>query len=168
MRLVLARIDDRLIHGQVTVGWGLRLQPDRILLASDEIADDPWQTRIYTSTTAPGIAVSVLGLGDAAAALQVEDDEKQPSERVILLTGSAADMHTLVSLGVSLARINIGGMHFSAGKQQLLPAVYVDRDDLAVFRALLRRGIRLTAQTVPGAREVVVDDALLAAMEAQL
>jgi mannose/fructose/N-acetylgalactosamine-specific phosphotransferase system component IIB len=168
MRLVLARIDDRLIHGQVTVGWGQRLQPDRILLASDEVADDPWQTRVYTSTTAPGVAVSVLGLNDAAAILQGGAEAAHRSERVILLTGSAADMHTLVSLGVSLARINIGGMHFSAGKQQLLPAVYVDRDDLAVFRALLRRGIRLAAQTVPGAREIVVDDALLAAMEARL
>jgi mannose/fructose/N-acetylgalactosamine-specific phosphotransferase system component IIB len=168
MRLVLARIDDRFIHGQVTVGWGQRLMPDLILLANDEIADDPWQARVYTSTVAPGMAVSVLGLNAAAATLQAVRSPDSEPQRVILLTGSPADMHTLVSLGVTLARVNIGGMHFCAGKQQLLPTVYVDRDDLAVFRALLRRGIRMAVQSVPGARETLIDDGLLAAMEARL
>lgn len=168
MRLVLARIDDRFIHGQVTVGWGQRLQPDLIMLANDEIADDPWQARIYTSIVGPGIDVAVHGLRAAAVAIQDAQAAGQGDRRAILLAGSPADMHALVSHGVSLARINIGGMHFSQGKQPLLPSVYVDRDDLAVFRALLRRGIRLSAQAVPGAREVVLDDGLLAALEAQL
>ncbi|MDY0109195.1 MAG: PTS sugar transporter subunit IIB [Candidatus Krumholzibacteria bacterium] len=168
MKLVLARIDDRFIHGQVTVGWGQWLRPDLILLASDDIAEDPWQARVYASTAAPGTAVSVLSLGEAATALRQAPGGDREPPRVILLTGSPADMHALMSLGVPLSRVNVGGMHFAAGKQQLLPSLYVDRDDLAVFRALLRQGVRLAAQTVPGAREVLLDDSLLASMEARL
>jgi mannose/fructose/N-acetylgalactosamine-specific phosphotransferase system component IIB len=168
MNLVLARIDDRFIHGQVTVGWGQRLRPDLILLANDEIAADPWQARIYASTVPPEVSVRVLGLRDAAAALQDPADELFQHERVFLLTGNPSDMHALVAMGVSLERINVGGMHFDSGKQEMLPSVYVDRDDLAVFRTLLRRGVRLAAQSVPGGRETLLDDGLLAAMEARL
>ncbi len=167
MNLVLARIDDRLIHGQVTVGWGQRLEPDLIVVASEEVAADPWQARVYAATVPPEIDVRVLRLADAASTLGSGGDPGGHG-RAFLLTGSPADMHTLVALGLPLAQVNVGGMHFSPGKQEMLPAVYVDRDDLAVFRTLLRRGIRLTAQAVPGSREVILDDGLLAAMEARL
>ncbi len=168
MRLVLARIDDRFIHGQVTVGWGQRLRPDLILLANDEIAGDAWQTQVYASTVSAGMAVVVRSLHESAAALREPIRTGGGHARVLLLTGSPGDMHTLISLGAPVEKVNVGGMHFAAGKQQLLPAVYVDRDDLAVFRALLRRGVRLAAQAVPGGREHVIDDAVLAAMEARL
>jgi mannose/fructose/N-acetylgalactosamine-specific phosphotransferase system component IIB len=168
MKLVLARIDDRFIHGQVTVGWGQRLQPDLILLANDEIAADPWQARIYASTVPPEVSVRVLGLSEAAAALLDPVTDLRCYERIFLLTGNPPDMHALVAMGVPLERINVGGMHFDHGKQEMLPSVYVDRDDLAVFRTLLRRGVRLAAQTVPGGRETLLDDGLLAAMEARL
>jgi mannose/fructose/N-acetylgalactosamine-specific phosphotransferase system component IIB len=168
MNLVLARIDDRFIHGQVTVGWGQRLRPDLIILVNDEIAADPWQARIYASTVPPDVSVRVLSVADAAAALRNADQELSDYERVFLLTGGPSDMHALVTMGVGMERINVGGMHFASGKQEMLPSVYVDRDDLAVFRTLLRRGVRLAAQAVPGSREVMVDDGLLAAMEARL
>ena len=168
MNLVLARIDDRFIHGQVTVGWGQKLRPERILLANDEIAADPWQVRVYAATVPSDVTVTVLPLADAAAVLRDPDDVASGDERTILLTGCPADMHGLVALGAPLERINVGGMHFASGKQEMLPSVYVDRDDLAVFRTLLRRGVRLAAQAVPGGREVVLDDGLLASMEARL
>ncbi len=168
MNLVLARIDDRFIHGQVTVGWGQRLRPDLILLANDEIAGDPWQARIYASTVPPDVSVQVLSLQEAAATVLDPASDFAHHERVFLLTGSPSDMHALVAMGVPLERINVGGMHFDSGKQEMLPSVYVDRDDLVVFRTLLRRGVRLAAQAVPGGRETLLDDGLLAAMEARL
>ncbi len=66
MPLVLARIDDRLIHGQVTVGWATHLKPDRILLANNEIAADDWQCQVYASSVSPGIEVCILSLAEAA------------------------------------------------------------------------------------------------------
>jgi len=168
MNLVLARIDDRLLHGQVIVGWGQRLQPDLILLANDEIAADPWQARVYAATVPPEVTVSVQGLGATAAALLDPGRALPGHKRAFLLTGSPADMHALVSLGVAIERVNVGGMHFAPGKQEMLAGVYVNRQDLAAFRTLLGRGVRLAAQAVPGGREVLVDDGLLSAMEARL
>ena len=168
MRLILARIDDRFIHGQVTVGWGQRLRPDLIILASDEIAGDPWQTRVYCSAVPRHMAVSVLGLSDTAAMVRSSADRPDRKKRAILLTGSPADMHTLVTLGASFERVNVGGMHFSSGKVELVPSIFVDGRDLHEFHALIDNGVRLVAQAVPGGRELVIDEAMLSAAETRL
>ncbi len=165
MALVLARIDDRFIHGQVIVGWSRRLRPDRIVLCNDRIAADPWQSRIYASTVPPELSVSVLDRAGAADLLAGDDAAE---EDVILLVGSPADMLDLQSRGLDLDEVNVGGMHYVKGKRELLDFVYVDRADLNALRDLLAAGARLTAQTVPGGRAVNLDAPLLDEMEAQL
>lgn len=165
MPVVLARVDDRLIHGQVTVGWSERLRPDRIILASNAIAADPWQSRVYASSVPPTIAVSVVSLARAASALRAPE---AAAERTIILTGSPTEMSDLAHLGAPLPAVNLGGMHFGAGKIEMLPFVFVDRRDLEAMRRLLAAGLALTAQQVPGGREFAVGAAHLDDMEGRL
>ncbi len=165
MPVVLARVDDRLIHGQVTVGWSERLRPDRIVLASNEIAADPWQSRVYASTVPPAISVSVVSLARAAAFLRAPD---AATERTIVLTASAAEMSDLAHLGAPLPGVNLGGMHFGAGKVEMLPFVFVDRRDLEALKRLLAAGLSLSAQQVPGGREYAVGAQQLAELEGRL
>lgn len=165
MPVVLARVDDRLIHGQVTVGWSERLRPDRIVLASNEIAADPWQSRVYASSVPPSIAVSVLSLARAAAVLKAPE---AGDERVIVLTGTPAEMSELAHLGAPLPGVNLGGMHFGAGKLEMLPFVFVDRRDLEAMRRLLAAGLALSAQQVPGGREHAIGPVQVAEMEGRL
>lgn len=165
MAVVLARVDDRLIHGQVTVGWSERLRPDRIVLASNEIAADPWQSRVYASSVPPTIAVSVVSVARAAAALRAPE---AAAERTIVLTGSAAEMSDLAHLGAPLPGVNLGGLHFAAGKVEMLPFVFVDRRDLEALRRLLAAGLALTAQQVPGGREYAIGAQQVAEMERRL
>jgi len=155
MPVVLARIDDRLIHGQVTVGWSEQLRPDRIMLADNAIAADSWQMRVYASTVPPDIAVSILPVSKAAATLA---DPQVADERVLLLTGSAEEMAELVRIGVPVSEINVGGLHFGPGKRKMLPFVYVDSQDVTAFRRLKEMGMILSAQQVPGGREYLLDD----------
>ena len=162
MPIVLARIDDRLIHGQVTVGWSRQLRPDRIILANNAIAADPWQKRVYASSVPPGIEVSILSVSRAAAELA---DPDHLDERILLLTGSPEEMTELVRIGAPVATVNVGGLHFSAGKREMLPFVFVDGTDLRAFNRLLDMGASLSAQQVPGGREFTVDRERLAAME---
>jgi len=154
MPVVLARIDDRLIHGQVTVGWSEKLRPDRILLANNAIAADPWQKRVYSSTVPPDIEVSILPVSKAAASLT---QPEHLEERVLLLTGSPEEMAELVRIGVPVSEVNVGGLHFGAGKREMLPFVYVDRQDLRAFSRLLEMNTTLSAQQVPGGREFLLD-----------
>jgi mannose/fructose/N-acetylgalactosamine-specific phosphotransferase system component IIB len=164
MAIILARIDDRFIHGQVTVGWSQKLRPTRIVLSNDEIAADQWQSRVYSSSVPPRIAVAVLSGADTLATL-APPQTPEPRDRTILIAGSPGDMHFLCTHGLPLAEINVGGMHYTKGKTELLPFVYADRTDLDVFRSLLAKGVRLLARQVPGARETEIDLAMIAAAE---
>lgn len=164
MGIVLARIDDRFIHGQVTVGWSQKLRPQRIVLCNDEIAGDPWQSRVYRSSVPPQIAVDILSGAEAAAVLGAAPG----AERTILLAGTPADMLDLHRRGLALTEINVGGMHYLKGKQELLSFVYVDRADLEVFRTFVEGGVRLAARQVPNARETEIDLPLIAEMEERL
>ena len=161
MALVLARIDDRFIHGQVVVGWSRRLRPDRIVLCNDRIAADPWQSRIYASSVPPEMKVSVL---DRAATLDLLSGGSE-TEDVILLVGSPADMRDLHSRGLELDEVNVGGLHYDKGKRRLLDFVYLDHGDEEALRVLLGAGVRLTAQTVPGDRATRLDAEALSRLE---
>jgi len=168
MNLVLARIDDRLIHGQVTVGWGRKLHPDHIVLACDEVAGDPWQARVYAMSVPPEMAVSVLTVIEAARALGVPGGGDLQGRRVMLLTASARDMQRLVAAGVPVARVNVGGMHYARGKRELLAGVFVDQDDLAALSYLDEAGLDVSVQTVPGAQAQLLDTWRLQSLEGSL
>ncbi len=165
MTVVLARVDDRLIHGQVTVGWSQQLHPDRIVLANNEVAADPWQSRVYAASVPPDIQVSVLSVAEAVAQLARDEAHQQ---RIILLTASPGEMAELVRLGAALAEVNIGGLHFSVGRKEMLPFVYVNKQDLAAMRRLLDQGIELFAQQVPGGKSFHLELDQLVDMERRL
>lgn len=149
MPIILARVDDRMIHGQVTVGWSQQLRPDRIVLANNEVAADPWQRRVYASSVPPEIQVSIFSVAETVSHLARDSFHE---ERIILLTASPGEMAELARLGAALAEVNIGGLHFAIGKKEMLPFVYVDRQDLTAMCRLLDQGIELFAQQVPGGR----------------
>ena len=166
MTLALARIDDRFIHGQVSVGWSRKLRADHIILCNDEINGDPWQRRVYSSTVAPPVKVSVVDRSGAAELLSAPAADI--GERVILLVGGPVDMLDLVRRGVEIAEVNVGGMHYARDKREMLEFVYVDRTDLTALRRLLSAGVGLCAQQVPGSRTWRIDEQMLAEVEENL
>ncbi len=168
MRILLARIDDRFIHGQVTVGWSQRLAPERIILVNDEIAADPWQCKVYRSSVPPRIATSFWSRQEAVERFTAPHERMGVGERVILLAGGPSDMYHLFSGGLPLAEVNIGGLHYLKGKREVLSFVYVDGDDLALLRKFLAGGVALSAQQVPGGPESPVDEVTLDEWEARL
>lgn len=151
MAFVLVRIDDRLIHGQVTVAWGTWLSPDRIILVNDEVATTDWRRDLYAGTDAMGAAVSILSIADFIEKVRrgVWD-----GERAIVIVESPRDLLALLKAGVTIPEVNVGGMHYSEGKRELLPYVYVDEEDVAAMREILKAGTRLVARDVPQATPV--------------
>ncbi|MCP4291451.1 MAG: PTS sugar transporter subunit IIB [bacterium] len=164
MPLVLARIDDRLIHGQVTVGWATHLKPHRILLANNEIAADAWQSQVYASSVSPEVQVSILSMAEATSFLNTPEAQ---AEKILLLTGSPAEMAGLANQGAPLEVVNVGGLHFGPGKKEMHPFVYLGQQDFRPLRQILNKGIRLSAQQVPGGLEHNIAETDLEKMEAK-
>ncbi len=146
MPLVMIRIDDRLIHGQVVVGWGNVIKPDRILLCSDDVASVDWQRTIYLSAVPEHLNASVLTLDKTVQALK---NGQFDEERVLLLVDSPKSVVYLVEQGIDIRQVNVGGMHFKPGKNQISTFIFVDQNDIINFEILCKKGIHLEGRDVP-------------------
>lgn len=145
MKIGLARIDDRLIHGQVATRWTKETNVTRIIVVSDEVANDHVRKTLLTQVSPPGVTAHVV---DIAKMIRVWNNPKYGSDRVMLLFTNPTDVERVVEQGVDIKSVNIGGMAFRQGKTQVNNAVSVDEKDIAAFRKLNERGIELEVRKV--------------------
>ena len=160
MTLLLYRIDDRLIHGQVVVGWGQPLNIQFIVLVDDTVAASDWEQELYRMGVPPEMSLYFHTAADAVNALRQYRDD---SRRGLLLTGDIATMRRLVD-GAGIDTVNVGGIHSRADRTQRLRYVFLSPHEERQLRELAERGTKVTAQDVPGARAVSLDD-LIAGVE---
>jgi PTS system mannose-specific IIB component len=145
MKIALARIDDRLIHGQVATRWTKETNVRRIIVVSDEVAKDTVRSTLLKQVAPPGVSAHVI---DVEKCVRVYNNPKYTDERVMLLFTNPTDVLRIVEGGVPLESINIGGMAFREGKTQINNAISVDAADISAFEKLNARGIELEARKV--------------------
>jgi mannose/fructose/N-acetylgalactosamine-specific phosphotransferase system component IIB len=154
--LELYRIDDRLIHGQVVVGWGQPLDLEFIVLVDDTVAGSDWEQELYRMGVPPEMDVYFHTATDAVAAIPKYRADVRPG---LLLTGDIATMRRLVD-EAGVTAVNVGGIHSGAGRTQRLRYVFLSPDEESQLRELAARGAEVTARDVPGARPVTLADLL--------
>lgn len=157
MALELYRIDDRLIHGQVVVGWGQPLDLRFIVLVDDEVAGSDWEQELYRMGVPPDMDVYFDSVDDAAATLERYQGE---SRRGLLLTGDITTMTRLVDATGAIDRVNLGGIHHRPGRTQRLRYVFLTPDEEQALRDLAAKGLEVTAQDVPAARPMPLGELL--------
>ncbi len=146
MSVVLVRIDDRLIHGQVVEGWLKSVRVNHVAVASDFVAADETQKALYCLTVPHGVRLSCLSLKETAAAWE---SSRWKEDRVLVLAATPHDIVSLVELGARIPSVNVGGMHFREGRVQVLKAVSLDDKDVEAFRKLAARKIVLEVRPLP-------------------
>ncbi len=146
MALVLARIDDRLIHGQVVVGWVKHLEANCIVVANDAIAADPMQRALLPMAVPPEIQVEIYKVAEAARKLA---GGVEAGKRTILLFSSPMDALRFLKQGGALESLNLGGLRFAPGKTQVLKSISLGREDLEALRQLREAGTGMSVQMVP-------------------
>jgi mannose/fructose/N-acetylgalactosamine-specific phosphotransferase system component IIB len=144
----LVRVDDRLIHGQVVIAWGGRLEPRRIWVADDASASNAWERDLLASAAA-GVDVRVVTVAEAAAHFAEESAAHGPA---FLILRDLAAARALVAAGAAVHALQLGGLHYAPGKSKLNEYVYLDDRDRADARALLASGVVLEVQDVPASR----------------
>ena len=158
MPIVLHRIDERLIHGQVVVGWGSRLHPDRIVVVDDDLAASTWEQELYSLGVPPEITAEFTSVADARARLP---KWRIAHDKVFVLT---RDVRTMAALGegglLRDVEINVGGIHHAPGRRQALPYVFLSDAEEAALRALADSGAHVTARDLPATRPVELDQLL--------
>lgn len=145
MPIVLCRIDNRLIHGQVATQWMGSVDANLIVVANDKVATDTFRQGLM-DMAAPGfcdtryfsIAKTVEVMPKAGA-----------NQRIAIICESPEDVLKLIEGGVAITKVNIGNMHMAEGKRQVATVVCVDDADVAAFRGIQAKGVTLEIRKVP-------------------
>lgn len=151
MAVLLYRVDERLIHGQVVVGWGHALRFDTVLVVDDELAESDWEQDLYrlAAGEAKVIFASVEECADTLAAY------REDSTRTIVLTRGLPAMRSLGDQGLlEGGEVNLGGQHHGEGRREVLSYLHLSPEDLDHVRALRSAGIAVSARDLPDSTKV--------------
>lgn len=152
MPITLLRIDERLIHGQVVVGWGERYHVDRIVVVDDELRRSDWEQELYCLGVPPNVNATFFDVAEARKALPSWREE---SPRTFLLV---RDVPTLVRLAaddlLEGLEVNLGGIHSAPGRHRVLPYLYLSDEEMLDLRHIADSGIVISARDVPASRAV--------------
>lgn len=144
MPVVLARVDDRLLHGQVVEGWTPYVQADTIVVVSDTVCLEKDRCRLMQLIVPDHIELEVVpleGLGDLL--------KRSRESRILLLFAGLDDVLSVLECGVDLDSINVGNLHNIKGGTEVTPSVYLNTRDLEALRRLVHKGIVVEAKEVP-------------------
>jgi mannose/fructose/N-acetylgalactosamine-specific phosphotransferase system component IIB len=153
----LYRIDDRLIHGQVVVGWGQPLNLGFIVLVDDAVAASPWEQELYRMGAPPEMEVCFESVAGGLAHLGEYEARPEPG---MLLTGDIDTMRRIVEGAGSIRSVNVGGVHHRAGRAARLRYVFLTPDEERALRDLAARGVTVTAQDLPSTAPVPIEQVL--------
>ena len=151
MPMVLLRVDERLIHGQVVIGWGHELRPDRYILVDDHLAESEWEQELYRlgAVDAEVLFASVEEARDAIA--EWRDDPR----RSIVLTRDIPTMRRLVAGGLLEGeKVNLGGIHHGPGRTEVLRYLHLTEEDRRDLEAMTDEGVEVSARDLPEAPRV--------------
>jgi mannose/fructose/N-acetylgalactosamine-specific phosphotransferase system component IIB len=145
--IVLYRVDERLIHGQVVIGWGSQLNPRRYLVVDDKLAASEWEQELYRLSLPETVTAEFVSAADAGELIETWRDE---APRSVLLTRDIQTMLRLVERGLlDGAAVNVGGIHHAPGRTQVRSYLYLDDDDRRRLQRMEELGVTVTARDLP-------------------
>ncbi|WP_017212427.1 PTS galactosamine transporter subunit IIB [Clostridium beijerinckii] len=145
--ILLTRIDNRLVHGQVGVTWTTTLGANLIIVADDEVAENTLQQQLMEVTAqSSGAGVRFFTLQKTIDVIHKAAEH----QKIFIVVKTPKEVRKLIEGGVPIKEVNVGNMHFDKGKTQISKKVYVDDKDMEDLRAIKDMGIDIYIQDVPG------------------
>ncbi|AKL14998.1 TPA: PTS N-acetylgalactosamine transporter subunit IIB [Kluyvera intermedia] len=145
--ILLTRIDNRLVHGQVGVTWTSTIGANLVVVVDDVVAGDEIQQKLM------GITAETYGFGIRYFTIEKTINviaKAAPHQKIFLICRTPDTVRKLLEGGVPLKDVNVGNMHFSEGKKQISSKVYVDEKDISDLRFIRDQGVNVFIQDVPG------------------
>ena len=145
--ILLVRIDNRLVHGQVGVTWTSSLGANLIVVVDDEAANQPVQQQLMTMTADnAGVGIRFFTIEKTIRIIS----KASPAQKIFIVCKTPSVAKSLVDGGVPIKDVNVGNMHFSDGKRALTKKVYVDDNDVADLKYIEAKGVNVFIQDTPG------------------
>lgn len=143
--ILLTRIDNRLIHGQVATQWNAIVGSNLILVANDDVSTNKMRQSLMDMAAPSGVATRYFSINKTIEIIGKAADR----QLIFIICETPSDVLRLVEGGVPIKKVNIGNMHMAEGKRQVAKVVAVDDVDVAAFKRLQELGVELEIQQVP-------------------
>lgn len=150
-RFPIVRIDDRLIHGQVILGWVEPLKIRSLILAHDIYANDKDLVDAITATIPPYVDFWVLPMSNAVASIR----NRPKNVRLMVVVDSPDALKFLLDNGCDFSNVTIGGLHHQEDRIELLPYVYMTRAEMNLISKIVESGVDVRCQDLPGTSPVL-------------
>ena len=147
IKFVLARVDTRLLHGQVATNWTKATHPNRIIVVSDSVSKDDLRKKLIEQAAPPGVRAHVIPLDKL---VQVYNDPRFGDTKALLLFENPQDALAVIEKGVEIPELNIGSMAHSVGKIQINNVLSVDQADVDTYKKLRDLGVKFDVRKVSG------------------
>lgn len=156
VNVVFARIDNRLVHGQVGMVWANLSGANLLLVVDDEAASDKTQQMLMNMT----IATTGIGIRFWTVEQTIENIWKAaPSQKIFIVTKTPKEMNALVNAGIPIKRVNLGNMHSGVGKRNLVGKyIYVNDQDMEDINNMRSKGVEVYAQVHPDNKALSIDN----------
>lgn len=157
IKFVLARIDSRLLHGQVATAWTKATQPNRIIVVSDAVAKDDLRKKLIEQAAPPGVKANVIPISKM---IEVAKDPRFGNTKALLLFENPEDVLKVVEGGVEIPEVNVGSMAHSVGKVVVSKVLSIGQEDVDTFDELKAKGIKFDVRKVPNDSKANMDEIL--------
>lgn len=148
--IVLTRIDDRLIHGQVMTAWVKKTRANQILIIDDEVAKDEFMSEVLKMSAPSGIDIFVKRVNEAIIFIK---EELAENARLIILVKGPAVIDSLLENGISINKLIVGGMGAKADRKVLYKNISASEDERKVFKNIIDRGVPVSIHIIPDQKE---------------
>lgn len=146
-KIVLTRVDSRLIHGQVVTKWLQQSGANEILVVSDELEADEFLQSIYIMAAPPGVEVIIKG---AASVKEYWANEAAGKEtKVLFLVPDLPTLKAAVDAGIVDTDIQVGGLGGGPARKNVLKNINLSEEDVTILEELLGKGISVYFQAIP-------------------
>lgn len=146
--VLLARIDNRLVHGQVGAAWTRFINANLIVVADNEVIKDNTQMAMMKLlATTVGVGIRFFTLDETVKKIPLA----APEQKIFLITRTPKEMAYLIDNGLEIKEVNIGNMHSSPDKKRITGNMYVSEEDVSIIKDIISKGIRVFSQTTPSA-----------------
>ncbi|MEE8858337.1 MAG: mannose/fructose/sorbose PTS transporter subunit IIA [Leuconostoc mesenteroides] len=146
INIKLARLDTRLLHGQVTTAWTPDSKANRIIVVSDAVAKDELRKSLIQQAAPNNVRANIVPISKM---IEVAKDDRFGGVDAFLLFETVEDVLTAVEGGVPIKSLNVGSMAHSEGKTMVNKVLSMDKNDVATFEKLRDLGVEFDVRKVP-------------------
>ena len=155
-KMVLVRIDDRLIHGQIATQWLKEVKGNEVLIIDDDLPNDAMMTRLCKAVAPPGVKVEVQTVIEATEFIKNGNDDLN----TVILVKEPSILERLIDKGIPIPTIILGGMGQKIGRKKFNRNISASEEEIACMRRIVEKGSKILYQLVPAEKAKNIDSLL--------